>query len=106
MVGSGKDAWGVVAGKTYPHEAAIFHTIAERNDLGELKLRDNAKNSDHFPFIEAGSKAFFFYASGGKQPYHHPDDIAETLDWSTMENMVCMIKNYIHVKGNVKISAY
>lgn len=102
MVGSGHDGWGVVAGKEYPLEAAIFQGIAEHNDLGKLKLRDNAKNSDHFPFIEAGSKALFFYASGGKQAYHHPEDIAETLDWDVMENMISMIKDYIQAKETIR----
>lgn len=99
MIGSGHEGWGAVAGNEFPNEAAIFESIAEKNNFGKIKLRNNAKNSDHFPFTLARNKAIFFYSSGGKQPYHHPDDVLETMDIDVMERMFQMIKEYIKLKS-------
>ena len=100
MVGSGLDGYGVVAGNSFPQDVSIFEDIREEYAFGNLKLRDNSPNSDHFSFTRKGVPALFFYASGGEQPYHYPDDIPETLDWEAMENMSLMIKEYIARKMN------
>jgi len=99
MVGSGLSGYGLVGGNDWPADVSIFEDIREAHNLGGLKLRPNSPNSDHFPFTTKGIKAIFFYATGGKQPYHHPDDIPETLDWKTMENTVLLIKEYISEKS-------
>jgi aminopeptidase YwaD len=98
MVGSGLNGYGVVAGNDQPGDVSIFEDIREKYEIGNFKLRPNSPNSDHFPFTEKGVPALFFYASGGEQPYHHPDDIAETLDWGTIENTVSLMKEYIAQK--------
>jgi Zn-dependent M28 family amino/carboxypeptidase len=98
MVGSGHEGWGIVAGKENPKDMEIFEKYCAQHELGKLKNRSNKPNSDHFPFTRKGVKAMFFYASGGKQPYHHPDDIPETLDWDVMENLFEMIRSYISEK--------
>ncbi len=95
MVGSGLNGYGVVAGNNYPEDVSIFEDIREKYDMGDLRLRDNSPNSDHFPFTRKGVPAMFFYASGGEQPYHYPEDIPETLDWKAMENTVLLMKEYI-----------
>ncbi|MCF7833285.1 MAG: M28 family peptidase [Candidatus Marinimicrobia bacterium] len=95
MVGSGLKGYGIVAGNDHPEDISIFEDIREAQGFGDLKLRHNSPNSDHFPFTDKGVPALFFYASGGEQPYHHPDDVPETLDWQAIENTVLMIKNYI-----------
>lgn len=99
MIGSGHDGWGLVAGKDFVKDAEILQNIVDGNNLGKLKLRNNAKNSDHFSFTEAGYKALFLYAAGGKQPYHHPDDILETMDIDVLEKMLVMMKAYIKAKS-------
>lgn len=95
MVGSGLDGYGIVGGNDHPDEISIFEDIREEYEYGHLKLRPNAPNSDHFPFTVKGVPALFFYASGGEQPYHHPDDVPETLDWEAIQNTVTMMKEYI-----------
>ena len=95
MVGSGLNGYGIVAGNDWPEDVSIFEDIREAHKMGQLKLRQNSANSDHFPFSAKGVKAVFFYASGGEQPYHHPDDIPETLNWRTMENTILLMKEYI-----------
>ncbi|MCK5816828.1 MAG: M28 family peptidase, partial [Candidatus Marinimicrobia bacterium] len=100
MVGSGLDGYGLVGGNDWPADVSIFEEIREAHEMGQLKLRPNSPNSDHFPFTVKGVKAIFFYASGGEQPYHHPDDIPETLDWETMENTIILMKKYIIRKSS------
>jgi hypothetical protein len=98
MVGSGLEGYGIVGGNDQPADISIFEDIREANHIGNLKLRHNSPNSDHYPFSDKGVPALFFYASGGEQPYHHPDDIPGTLDWKTLENTVLLMKNYIERK--------
>ncbi len=99
MVGSGLGGYGLVGGNDWPSDVSIFEEIREAHEMGQLKLRSNSPNSDHFPFTVKGVKAIFFYAFGGEQPYHHPDDIPETLDWETIENTVLLMKDYIKEKS-------
>ena len=101
MVGSGLDGYGIVGGNDHPEDVSIFEDIREEYGFGNLKLRPNAANSDHFPFTVKGVPALFFYASGGEQPYHHPDDIPETLDWNAIQNTVVMVREYIIRKANL-----
>jgi len=98
MVGSGSDGYGIVGGNELPQEVSIFEDIREKLDIGDLKLRPNKPNSDHFPFTHKGVPALFFYSSGGEQPYHHPDDVMETMDWEAVENTLRMMKEFIKRK--------
>ena len=99
MVGSGLDGYGIVAGNEHPEDISIFEDYREQHGIGMLHLRGNAPNSDHFPFTEKNVPALFFYSSGGEQPYHHPDDVPETLDWQALENTVLLMKDYIDKKS-------
>ena len=95
MVGSGGKGFGMVNGTACPKEADILRGIAEEHALGELRIRDNNPNSDHYPFTQLDMNAFFLYSSGGEQPYHHPDDVAETLDWEVLEQTVLWVREFI-----------
>ncbi|MDD3716765.1 MAG: M28 family peptidase [Candidatus Marinimicrobia bacterium] len=95
MVGSGHKGYGMVNGAACPKEAAILQEICETLDFGECRIRDNSPNSDHYPFTKRGLRAIFLYSSGGEQPYHHPDDIAKTLDWDVLEQTVFLIREFI-----------
>ena len=50
-----------------------------------LVPRETRPNSDHWPFARRGVPAFFLLTAGGPQPYHAPDDRAETLNWTAWE---------------------
>lgn len=95
MVGSGREGYGLVNGAVCPRESAILQDICESLGYGECRIRNNSPNSDHYPFTTRGVKAIFLYSSGGEQPYHHPDDIAETLDWEVLERTKHMIREFI-----------
>ncbi|GAA4456077.1 M28 family metallopeptidase [Rurimicrobium arvi] len=61
-----------------------FDTLSRINRsmqlLSAVKSRDNAPNSDHFPFTQAGVPALFIYANGGKGYYH--DVFDKPKEWS------------------------
>lgn len=99
MVGSGKKGYGMVNGAACPKEAAILQGICLENEFGELRIRDNSPNSDHYPFTERGVPAFFLYSSGGEQPYHHPDDIPTTLDYEALENTFMLVREFIDARS-------
>lgn len=54
-----------------------------------VKERENAKNSDHFPFVDAKVPAIFVYTMGGKTgPYHHWDDTCDNCGLERYEGIV------------------
>lgn len=59
---------------------ALTRINAQKNGLTAVKSRDNAPNSDHYPFTQKGVPAVFIYANGGKGYYHDINDKAK--EWS------------------------
>lgn len=53
---------------------SLFDGLTRMNSeykwLAAIKARDNAANSDHYPFTQNGVPAIFIYANGGKGYYH------------------------------------
>jgi aminopeptidase YwaD len=49
------------------------------NLLTSIQQRDNAANSDHYPFSQKGVPAVFLYTMGDVTAYHDPNDRAEKL---------------------------
>ncbi|MDP2188929.1 MAG: M28 family peptidase [Sphingobacteriaceae bacterium] len=47
--------------------------------LSSIQKRDNAANSDHYPFSQKGVPAVFLYTMGDVTAYHDPNDRAEKL---------------------------
>ena len=85
MVGTGDDGITIVNGKADGYET-IFENINSINLRNEyftvLKARNEAANSDHYPFHAMGTKAIFIYTMGGKTYYHNPKDKPETLTYT------------------------
>ncbi|MBR4135569.1 MAG: M28 family peptidase [Bacteroidales bacterium] len=59
----------------------FYNSLVQHNETNhwvkEVKARDNAANSDHFPFTEKGVPAVFVYTLGKYGGYHDPYDTAE-----------------------------
>ncbi|MBO4489329.1 MAG: M28 family peptidase [Bacteroidales bacterium] len=54
---------------------SLVQLNADSHWVKEVKARDNAANSDHFPFTEKGVPAIFIYTLGGRTGgYHNPYD--------------------------------
>lgn len=59
---------------------AMVQINAKQKLLSAVKPRDNAPNSDHYPFTQKDVPAIFIYANGGKGHYHDVHD--KPKEWS------------------------
>lgn len=59
----------------------------QKNYLPKIASRDNAPNSDHYPFTQAGVPAIFIYANGGKGHYHDIWDRAKEISFRRIEKV-------------------
>lgn len=82
MVASGRNGVMAVAGRDFPGAYNRLQAISDSLGSGPLAARPNAPNSDHYFLIEAGAPGFYLYTRDGTQPYHHVDDVPETLEWN------------------------
>lgn len=82
LMGFGEKGIGVVGGADQP---TLWQKVDSIRQIvgwhGEILLRPNAPNSDHYPFRLAGFPALFFYLLGGPGYYHDPLDKPKTLTW-------------------------
>ncbi len=95
MVASGNQGIMAVAGSDFEPE---FNLLAQVNDslkAGTLGKRPNAPNSDHYFFLEQGVRGFFLYTNKGDQPYHHPHDLTDTLDWDDFMHTYELVKHFL-----------
>lgn len=88
LVGTGDDGLMVVNAK---QQQKAYHTLAGMNNdkkfVQEIRSRDNAPNSDHFPFTQKHVPAIFIYGLGGIQAYHDIYDIPRTLPLTAYKNI-------------------
>jgi len=97
MIGTGDDGATVVNGDTYKDDFNKMKNINDNNNyLKNLYSRELTKNSDHYPFHEAGIKAFFFYTMGGTTKYHSTNDLPEKLSLKGYIGMFSLIIDYIN----------
>lgn len=95
LMGNGEDGITVVNATAHPD---IFRRLTDWNDTNkifkELRQRDNAPNSDHYPFTQEGVPAFFIYTLGGGQAYHDIYDVPSTLSMSYFPHLEQMIRDF------------
>lgn len=95
MVASAEDGLVAVGGSDFEPEFNLLTTINDSLQLGRLGKRRNAPNSDHYFFLSQGVKGFFLYTNKGTQPYHHPGDVAETLEWDDFMKTFQLVRHFI-----------
>lgn len=101
MVGTGEDGFTFVCGKTFPDEFNKFATINnEKNYSPKLVQREEAANSDHYPFYKKGGKAMFIFGMGKAGQYHHPSDTVENLSMGGYNSLARMIIDYINLHNS------
>lgn len=98
LLANGADGVMTVGGNTFTLLYKKLETINEESDLVDpLKSRDNAPNSDHYPFTLKNVPAFFLYTLGGPTHYHDIYDRPEAfkLDefFDLRELMILYIKS-------------
>jgi hypothetical protein len=76
----------------------LFNKLTEINRiynfLPSVNPRGKAANSDHYPFSEAGVKAFFFYLMGEYNAYHDVYDVYEAVTFSKYNQAYQLIKRF------------
>ena len=95
MVASGTKGIMAVGGRDHPAQFEQLTTINDSLKLGPLGQRANAPNSDHYFFLEQNVPGFFLYTNQGTQPYHHIDDIPETIDWHEFNDMFNLVRHFL-----------
>jgi hypothetical protein len=92
LVGTGDDGITVVNAN---NNIKYFNLLNKINNNSKLitviKSRNNAPNSDHYPFTENFVPAVFIYAMGGIQAYHDIYDIPQTLPLTKFNEIVELI---------------
>ena len=95
MVASGEDGIVAVGGADYLYQYNLLTEINDSLQLGKLGKRKNAPNGDHWYITQKGVKAFYLYTKNGKQPYHHIDDIYDTLEWDDFYSVYELSRNFL-----------
>ena len=95
MVASGQQGIMAQGGVEFQEEYELLTAINDSLETGRLSRRRNSPNSDHFYFLQKGVRGFFIYTNKGTQPYHHIDDIPETLDWDEFEDTFLLVRHFI-----------
>ena len=95
MVASGEDGIVAVGGADHLYHYNVLTTINDSLQLGKLGKRKNAPNGDHWYITQKGVKAFYLYTKNGKQPYHHIDDVYDTLEWDDFYSVYELSRNFL-----------
>ncbi len=93
----------VVNGKGQPEAFQLLETLNRMDNEGSgtrtyvpgIKIRDNAPNSDHYPFSRKGVPAIFIYSEGGKGFYHNTFDVAASLSLEHIPALSSLLKQFI-----------
>ena len=96
MVGSAEQGVMAVGGKDFAEQYEVLAAVNDSLDLGQLRARKNAPNSDHYFLIEQGGiPGFYLYTNKGKQPYHSAGDIASTIEWDDFAHVLKLSEAFL-----------
>lgn len=94
LMGNGEDGMAVVNATNHPDiYGRLVAWNANNKIFKEVTQRDNAANSDHYPFTQKGVPAFFIYTLGGTKAYHDIYDVPATLPLSYFPHLGQMIRD-------------
>ncbi|MEM8486315.1 MAG: M28 family peptidase [Bacteroidota bacterium] len=95
MVASGSQGIMAVGGSDFNDEFDLLASVGDTLNIGPIGKRPNAPISDHYFFLNAGVRGFFLYTNKGDQPYHHPEDVAATLDWQDFADTYALVRTFL-----------
>lgn len=100
LMGDATDGITVVNAVQQDKDFELLRRInAEKKYLPQIKSRDNAPNSDHYPFTQAGVPAFFIYANGGKGHYHDVFDKPKELSLNKVSSVFQLLTEFVQLKS-------
>jgi aminopeptidase YwaD len=71
----------------------------EKHYLPKISSRDNAPNSDHYPFTQVHAPAIFIYAMGGKGFYHDVFDKPKELSLNRIPQVFQLLTDLVEQKS-------
>ena len=97
LMGAGSKGITVVNAKKQKEAFDILLQLNEKDSLiYQVKARDNAPNSDHYPFTVKGVPAVFIYTLGEEsQAYHSPDDNSGNVHFTGYDDLFRLIIKWI-----------
>ncbi len=81
MVASGREGIVAAGGTNFPDDYELLRAVNDSLGIGPIRARSATPISDHFAFASRGIPALYLYTNRGTQPYHHVDDVRQTLEW-------------------------
>lgn len=95
MVASGREGMMAVGGTVFENEFEMLKNAAGKAGVADVRKRELAPNSDHYPFTKRGVRGFYVYPFTGLQPYHHIDDKPETLEWDVFMRLRSIFLSFL-----------
>jgi len=95
MTASGTDGITAVGGKVFGEEFELLKEAAEDADVEDVRKREVAPNSDHYPIVSRGVRGFYVYPFTGYQPYHSMDDVPGTLQWDVFARLYSIFTEFL-----------
>jgi hypothetical protein len=96
LMGSAADGIAIVNGKAHPEAMSLMgHLNKTGPNLGRIKVRGQAPNSDHYWFAEENVPSIFIYTMGNSKAYHDVYDVPEAIDWSNYEEVFRLILEFL-----------
>lgn len=83
------------APETADQYALLEKINREHGYLPSLTARDQAKNSDHYPFSEKEIPAVYIYTNGVKPWYHDINDRPEELGFEQVDGVLALLKEFV-----------
>jgi hypothetical protein len=100
LMGDASDGIMVVNAFKQKESFDLFQSINQKkNYLPKISSRDNAANSDHFPFTQVNVPAVFIYAMGGKGHYHDVFDKPKELSLNKIPEVFNLLTDFIKQKS-------
>lgn len=95
IMGNAENGITVVNGSVYQTYFDQLSEINRKNNyLPEVRIRGEARNSDHYYFSAMGIPAIFIYSLGGNGYYHDIDDTYEHLGFKNYEEVFKLLLTF------------
>lgn len=95
MVASGQGGFFVFGGLPRSPAFDALEALNQTLARGPVVPRESRPNSDLWPFTEVGLPGFTLLARDGTQPYHTPQDVAETLEWDVYHHAYTLTRTFL-----------
>jgi aminopeptidase YwaD len=97
LMANGEEGITVVNAVEQKKAFSLLERINKDNGwFKEIKSRENAANSDHFPFTQMRVPAIFMYTMGGPKSYHDIYDQKDSLPWNTFNPLFGMLTHFLN----------